>query len=321
MITDIVKNTIKQNLLIKKGEKVLVGVSGGADSVCLLYLLKSLSKEYNLKLAIAHLDHMLRKESPIDAEFVRQLGLKTGIPVIIGRIDVKNLSKKGSIEEIARDARLRFLFETAKKIKADKIALAHNLDDQAETVLMRLIRGSGLFGLSGILPLKIIHGNKIIRPLIEVPRKEIEKYLKIRKIKSRLDKSNLQDIYLRNRIRNKLLPKLRKEYNPQITEALSNLAQSSGLDYDFLSRHAAKLTKEKFGNINLVKFRRLHPSIQRMILRLKVTKLQGSTRRITYQHIKEIEDLIIARPTNSIVDLPKGISVLKKAKTITFYRR
>ncbi|MCX5700223.1 MAG: tRNA lysidine(34) synthetase TilS [Candidatus Omnitrophica bacterium] len=321
MIANIVKNTIKRNLLIKQGDKILVGVSGGADSVCLLYLLKSLSKEFNLKLAIAHLDHMLRKDSALDAEFVRKLGLKLSIPVTIGKIDIKNLGAKGSTEEIARDARLKFLFETAKKIKADKIALAHNLDDQAETLLMRLIRGSGLFGLSGILPMKIIQGNKIIRPLIEVPRTEIDKYLKIRKIKSRLDKTNLEDIYLRNRLRNKLLPMLKKEYNPQITQALSNLAQSSSLDYDFLSRYSAKLIKEKFGSINLVKFRRLHPAIQRMILRLKVAKLQGSTRRITYQHIKEIEDLIIARPTNSIVDLPKGISVLKKAKTITFYRR
>jgi len=321
MLPKNVETVIKSQGLIQDGDSIVVGVSGGPDSVYLLYLLNSLKKKFDLKLTIAHLDHMLRRDSPKDAEFVRKLGLKLDIPVVIGRINVKLLSRKGSLEEIARDARLRFLFKVAKDIKAKKIALAHNLDDQAETVLMRIIRGTGLFGLSGILAKKEMGGFIIIRPLIKTRRKDIENFLRKSKIATRIDKSNLMDIYFRNKVRNKLIPLLEKEYNPQIKEILSNLADNSAQDYDFLNTQALRLVKERFGRVKLAQLIKLHPAMRRLVLRLNIKKLQGSTRRISFTHIKEIEDLIINRPTGSIVDLPKGISIIKRVKSLIFYHR
>lgn len=321
MILEQVKNTLKKYNLIRKGDKLVVGVSGGPDSVALLYLLNSLKKELRLTLHIAHLDHRLRKDSYKDREFVENLADKLKIPVTCAQINVKALAKKGSLEEIARNARLGFLFRVVKDIKADKIALGHNLDDQAETVLMRILRGTGLYGLSGILPKREIAGFKIIRPLIEIRRKEIEAFLKRKKIKPQMDITNLKEIYSRNKIRNKLLPLLEKEYNRNIKELLANMAESLAYDYDYLHRLTNRAMKGKQTKFNLNKLQKLHPAIQRLIFRSAITRLKGDTRRITFQHIREIEDLILNRPINSIVDLPKGISVIKKKKNLSFYRR
>ena len=321
MILDKVRNTIKKYNLIGRNDKIVIAVSGGPDSVALFYLLNSLKKEFKLTLHIAHLDHMLRNDSYRDAEFVKKLAEKFRLPLALTQINVKELSRKGSLEEIARNARLGFLFKVAKEIKADKIALGHHLDDQAETVLMRILRGSGLYGLAGISPKRNIAGYQIIRPLIETRRKEVEAFLKQRKIKPRLDSSNLEDLYLRNRVRNRLLPLLEKGYNKNIKEVLSNMAENVGYDYDYLI-HAAHIAMKRLGpKVNLKKLLKLHPAIQRLVLRLNISRLQGDTRRITFQHIREIEDLILNRPVSSIVDLPKGVSVVKRKKQLYFYRR
>jgi len=321
MILDKVKNTIKKYNLVEKKDKIVVGVSGGPDSVALLYLLNGLRKELKISLHIAHLDHMLRMDSYKDREFVESLANKLGLSITCAKVNVKELAKRGSQEEIARNARLGFLFKVTKDIKASKIALGHNLDDQAETVLMRILRGTGLYGLGGILPKRNIAGYQIIRPLIEVRRTEIQAFLKKKKIKPRIDASNLEDIYFRNKIRNRLLPLLEKEYNPNIKEVLNNMAESAGLDYAYLNQVAKKAMQRLGIKINLDKFLKLHPSIQRLVLRLSIARVKGDTRRITFRHIKEIEDLILNRPINSIVDLPKNVSVLKTKKSLCFYSR
>ncbi|MCX5695358.1 MAG: tRNA lysidine(34) synthetase TilS [Candidatus Omnitrophica bacterium] len=321
MILDKIKDAIRKYNLISKGDLVLVGVSGGPDSVALLYLLNSLSAPLGFKIQIAHLDHMLRKDSCKDAQFVRSLGAKLRLPVISGKVNLKKSGAKGSLEEIARDARLDFLINTARAIKADKIALAHNLDDQAETVLMRILRGTGLYGLSGILPKRDLYGFRFIRPLIRVQRREIESFLRSKRIKARLDKTNREDIYFRNKIRNKLIPLLETRYNPNIKDSLSNMAQSAAFDYDYLNQAALRLLKGKKGRVNLAALSRMHPAMQRLVLRLSIFRVQGSMRRISFQHIEEIADLMVNRPVHSIVDLPKGISVAKKAKSLIFYRR
>ena len=338
MITEKVKNTIKRHNLVRKGDKIVVAVSGGPDSVTLLYLLAALKKELKLSLHVAHLDHMLRKDSYKDREFVEALAEKLKLPVTVSIINVKELGrgqrpffnkegkKKRSLspfcpEEIARNARLGFLFKVAQDIKADKIALGHNLDDQAETVLMRILRGTGLYGLTGILPKRNISGYTLIRPLIEVRRKEIEAFLKRKRIRPRLDSSNLEDIYFRNKIRNRLLPLLEREYSANIKEVLSNMAEAVGLDYDYLYGKADYSLKGFGRRIDLKKFLRLHPAIQRLVLRLAIARIKGDTRRLTFQHIREIEDLILNRPVNSIVDLPKGVSVVKQNRYLSIYRK
>lgn len=316
MIKEEFKNTIRKYNLLKKGDRIVVGVSGGPDSVCLLYLLYDIMNEFRLKLYIVHLDHMLRKDSYKDREFVEKLGKELNIPVTSKKINIKTMAKCGSIEEIARNARLDFFFSVAKDVKAEKIALGHNFDDQAETVLMRIIRGTGLYGLSGILPKRRMAGFDIIRPFIEIRRKEIESFLKRKRIKARIDTSNKQDLYFRNKIRNKLLPLLANKYNKNIKEVLSNLAQSAGYDYDFLLQSAERLIRRRTGRFRVDELKKIHPAILRLILRSSIFRVKGDTRRITFKHIREIEDLILNRPKNSIVDLPKGISVIKKKHLI-----
>lgn len=321
MIIDKVKNTIKQNNLIIKGDRIIVGVSGGPDSTALLYILNSLKEKFGLKLRVAHLDHMLRKNSAQDAEFVKNLAQKLGIPATIARINVKALAGQGSVEEIARNTRLKLFSKVAKSFKAKKIALGHNLDDQAETVLMRLLRGSGLYGLSAMQPKRKINGLTIIRPLLDTRRKDIEKFLKSKKIKSCFDQSNLEDIYLRNRIRNSLLPLLEKHYNQNIRQVLASLAESSAGDYDYLSKAAANLPESGKKALALKRLIKMHPAIRRLLLRNAIARAKGNTRSIGFVHIKELEDLIFNRPPNSIVDLPHGISVRRSSKSIIFYRR
>ena len=316
-----VKNTIKRHNLILRGDTILIGVSGGPDSLALLYALNGLKKEFKLKLHIAHLDHMLRKDSVKDALFVKRLASDLKLPITAAQANIKALAKHGSLEEIARNARLSFLFRVAGEIKADKIALGHNLDDQAETVLMRLLRGTGLYGLSGILPKRNLYGHEVIRPLLEIQRKEIEVFLKRKGIKPRIDTSNRESIYFRNQIRNNLLPALERSYSKNIKELLANLAQTAGYDYDYLDRAAARSIRGPGAKLDLKKFSKLHPAIRRIVLRLMIKRLKGNTRTLNLQHIREMEDLILNRPVNSIVDLPKGISVKKGKKTLLFYRR
>ncbi len=321
MLLDKVKSTIKKNNLIARNDRIVIGVSGGPDSVTLLLVLHSLKQELNLTLQAAHLDHSLRADSHKDAEFVKNLCLKLGTALTVEKIDLTTNRDKGSLEEVARNARLKFLFKTAKSAHAKKIALGHTLDDQAETVLMRIIRGSGLQGLSGIVPRREFAGYLLIRPLIGITRKEVDAYLKRKKVTARIDATNFQDRFLRNRIRNKLLPFLEKRFNKNIKVLLSNMAESAGYDYDYLNKAAEKAAKGMGKRIPIHIFLKLHPALQRLVLRAAVRKIAKDTRRITFQHIKELQDLLYNRPVDSIVDLPKSLHAIKKRNAITFYRK
>jgi tRNA(Ile)-lysidine synthase len=262
---------------------------------------------------------MLRDDSASDLKYVQDLCNRLKIPLNSARINIRSLTKKGSLEEAARNARLDFFFKTAKTIKAAAIALGHNLDDQAETVLMRILRGSGLAGLSGILPKRNILGFRVIRPLIEVNRKEIEAFLKKRKIRARIDSTNSKHIYFRNKIRHKLLPLLETEYSPNIKELLANMAESVALDYDYLARVTEKIAKRSKTSFSLDKLDSLHPALNRLIFRGAIASLKGDTRRITFQHIREIEDLLLNRPSGSIVNLPRNVCARKKKDRLEFY--
>ncbi len=315
------KETIKKHNLIQKGDKILIGVSGGPDSLTLLLQLFNLKSKLRLTLHIAHFDHRLRKNSGSDALFVKDWAKRLNLPVTIKQIDPKLLKKKGSLEELCRNARLDFLIKTAKKIKADKIALGHNLDDQAETVLMRLLRGTGLSGLSGISLMRKIRNIIFIRPLLGTSRYEIEKYLKRRGIEPRIDSTNKEEVFLRNKIRHNLIPLLKSKYNPNIVSVLANLAETVSYDYEYLDRVARRSAKGNVTHLKIKKILKLHPAILRLKIRQSISDVQGDTRRIGFAHIKEIEDLLNSRPKGSIVDLPKGISVQKTRDCLRFYKR
>lgn len=322
------KKTVRLYNLITQRDKLVIGVSGGADSVALTLLLRALSKELRLSLHIAHLNHGLRgNESKQDADFVSALAKKLNLPVTTSEVDVTKLCVSGSLEEIARKARLDFLFGVARKFKAKKIALGHTLDDQAETVIMRILRGSGLMGLSGILPKRKMGDFIIVRPLLEIPRNEIERFLKAKKVTPRIDATNLKDMYFRNRIRHKLLPELKK-YNPNIKTVLANMAENLALDYEYIAAKAftafktIRKGKGKAGlTLILEKLLSVHPSLQNMALRFSFEELKGDTRRLTFSHIKELNDLVSHRPYGSIVDLPSRISAVKNQKELCIYHR
>ncbi|MCX5698741.1 MAG: tRNA lysidine(34) synthetase TilS [Candidatus Omnitrophica bacterium] len=313
--------TINKYSLIQKGDKILVAVSGGPDSLALLLKLFSLKSKLGLTLHIAHLDHGLRKDSQADALFVKRWGQKLSLPVTIKQLVGQQIKQKGSLEEFFREERLKFFIQTAKTIKADKIALGHNLDDQAETVLMRLLRGTGLSGLSGISARRVIRGAVFIRPFLETTRCQIDRFLKNRGIKPRVDSTNQEDIFLRNKIRHHLIPLLKHKYNINILKVLANLAQSVSYDYEYLDQAAKRSLKGNPLRLDLKKIVKLHPAILRLKLRQGISCIQGDTRRISFQHIKELEDLIFARPSGSIVDLPKGISVKKSHKILIFFKK
>ncbi len=313
--------TVKKYKLIQKGDKILVGVSGGPDSLALLLKLDSLKTDLNLTLHIVHLDHGLRKDSCADALFVKRWGEKLNLPVTLKRLAVRSIKPKGSLEEFFRQERLNFFVRTAKIIKADKIALGHNLDDQAETVLMRLLRGTGLSGLSGISAKRIMYGAVFIRPFLETRRSQIDKFLKSKAVVPRLDSTNQDDVFLRNKIRHHLIPLLKSRYNRNILEVLANLAQTASLDYEYLDQVAARTLSGNPLRLNLKKIVKLHPAILRLKLRQTIACVSGDTRRINFAHIKELEDLIFARPNESIVNLPKGVFVQKSRNYLRFLKR
>jgi tRNA(Ile)-lysidine synthase len=313
--------TINNYSLIHKGDKILVGVSGGPDSLALLLKLYRIKSKLNLILHIAHLDHGLRKDSSLDALFVGRLAQKLNLPITIKQLAYQPGQAKGSLEEFFREERLEFFIQTAKTIKADKVALGHNLDDQAETVLMRLLRGTGLSGLSGISVKRIIRGTVFIRPFLETTRRQIDNFLKIKNVKPRLDSTNQEDIFLRNKLRHHLIPLLKNKYNHNILKVLSNLAESVSYDYEYLDRVAKCRLKGNPLRLNLKKIMKLHPSILRLKLRQSIAGVQGDTRRISFQHIKELEDLIYYRPNGSIVNLPKGVYAQKSQGVLFFSKR
>ncbi len=217
--------SINQHHLLGRGDNVLVAVSGGADSVALLYLLSEVSRQFHLQLAVAHYNHRLRgRESEEDEEFVSLLAKKKGLDFFAGGDGEGSLQLHGgNLEERARRFRFKFLLAIAQKIKSQKIALGHTGDDQAETFLMRLLRGSGSTGLSGI---PSIREGLWIRPLLKANRQDILTYLREQNIGWREDSSNATEDYLRNRVRHHLLPLLEKEYNPNLRATLMDTADT-----------------------------------------------------------------------------------------------
>lgn len=321
-----IQQTITDNDLIKTGDTILIGISGGADSVALLNVLAELRSNSGLRLIACHVNHGLRKDADADQRFVEKICAQKNIPC--RSIKIKIPSKlNDSIEQAARHKRFDALIQTAKKVKATSIALAHHQNDLAETVLMRIIRGTGLQGLQAILPKRTIKRTTFIRPLINEKRCDIEDFLSEHNIKFRTDPTNKNTKFLRNKIRHKLLNCLTTNYNPNIQETLANLAETTSSDYEYLRGEAAKKFKliisQKSStsiSLNLKKLSKQHPAIKRLILRMTIEHLKGSTRTITLKHIQHIELLIIKKHTKTAqLSLPHGLKIKKAPSTISFY--
>ena len=281
--------------LLSPGDKVLVAVSGGPDSLALLHVLWTEQEVRQLHVEAAHLDHRLRgEESAAEAEWVAEWCAERGIVCHIGKEDAAAWASehKQSKQESARAVRYAFLERIAAAAHANKIATGHTQNDQVETVLANILRGTGLNGLRGIPERR----GQIIRPMLSVSRLEIEAYCAAHGLHPRQDPSNLSSAhYTRNRLRLELLPQLRDEYNPRVDEALLRLSEIAARDSDYLSTQAAaalaEVTQDKDGfrvQLDWVALAALHPALLRSVLRLAISALRGTGEGITYEHLEQV---------------------------------
>lgn len=296
---------------VRPGEKILVGVSGGADSVCLCDLLRRI----DFPLHVAHLNHCFRgKEAEEEASFVGEIADRWEIPTTIEKEDVPSLCKRGlSAQATAREVRYRFFHRVAHAVGARWIALGHTADDQAETFLMRVLRGSGPRGLAGI-PLS--REGRIIRPLLTIRKEEIIQHLRTEEIPWRSDSSNLKPLYLRNKIRLALLPLLHEGYNPRIVETLNREASILREEDAFLEEHIQGLLptmilekEEGVLSFDRVRLSGLPPVLQRRVLRWGIEAVQGGLHGVTFQHIEKIRQMLSNRGKGREVHLPHGVRV------------
>ncbi|MBI2400109.1 MAG: tRNA lysidine(34) synthetase TilS, partial [Deltaproteobacteria bacterium] len=296
--------------MLSKGETVICAVSGGADSVVLLHILLELKEELGLRLIVAHMDHGLRaEESRRDHDFVRDLARRYGLEFtsrLLEKGELKGLG--GSPQEAARIKRYAFFEETAAKYRAQKVALGHTSDDQAETVIMRLLKGSSLSGLSGIPPVRGI----FVRPLIQTSRAAIEEYAREHGIAFVTDSTNLTVKYLRNRVRLELLPRLEKEYNPSIKETLARTAVLLSNDDDFIEKAAIKafkaaLIEQKDNAIVLdrAELKRIHRALSARVFLASVRSL-GVEGELGSLHVDAFFEIMDSERPNAFISLPDG---------------
>jgi tRNA(Ile)-lysidine synthase len=323
-----VRKTIETSAMLERGEHILVAVSGGPDSVALLQVLFRLSAEYQLRLTVAHLNHGIRGYEAIkEQKFVDHLCAGMGITCICKAVDIHMLrvGSGKSIEEIGREERYRFLHATAETCGARKIATGHHRDDQAETVLINLIRGSGPEGLRGITP---VREERIIRPLLYVRRKEIIEFLDREGLAYMVDSSNLNPVFLRNRIRNELIPELETHYNPRIVEGLCHMAEIVRREDDYLASTVRQVLHQ-WGIVPgaaetilpIAVLQEFHEAMQGRIIKYLLEAIAPSGNGIGYRHIEAV--LAILRPSlcrRITLDLPCLICVDREESLLRIRR-
>lgn len=321
-----VLETINENGLLESGENVLVGVSGGPDSVCLLHALQVLSGELGINLYAVHVNHMLRgKESDGDEQYVRDFCAGLNIRLFVRGINVAEMSsQKGmSLEEAGREARYACFYSILKDMGGAKIAVAHNRNDQAETVMMRIIRGTGLEGLKGMEYKR----DQIIRPLLDVSRAEIEAYCSENNLGARVDSSNLQNVYTRNRIRLELIPYITSHFNEDLVETLCRMAVLLKADNNYIEGSANIIynqcvQKRKDGEVELAtgRFRDLHPAIGRRVVRSAIKEVKGDLKGIDSLHVEKVLELVFGGRTGAEIHLPGGICAGKSYKGLRIFK-
>ena len=340
--------TIKKYNLIKNGDSIVIGVSGGPDSICLLHVLNELKKEMNFNIYVAHINHMIREEADLETEYVKGFCNKIGVECFIKRIDVIKIAtelKKGT-EETGRQIRYEFFNEILEKTNSNKIATAHNNNDKVETILMNILRGSGTSGLKGI---EAIRDEKFIRPLIETSREEIEEYCETNKLNPKTDKSNNENIYTRNKVRNVVIPYIKQEFNPNILKTINRLSEVATEESEYLNKITEQTYNEIYVGADLVpakkenkfianpvgvdvlgdphfegitldlkQFNNLESVIKRRIILYTINKLLGTTEGIEKINIDDIIKLCNNNIGNKYLMPIKNLKILVKKGKIFF---
>lgn len=337
--------TIQKYHLIEKKDKIVIGVSGGPDSMTLLNVLYRLKEVLNIQICVAHMNHMIRKEAEEETKYVQDFCKKIGIECYVKKVDVQEEAKrlKISTELAGRNMRYAFFEYVAQKVGANKIATAHNANDNAETVLMNLLRGSGISGLKGIEKMR---EGKYIRPIITCTRKEIEAYCKQHELNPCYDKSNEENIYTRNKVRNQLIPYLENEFNPNIVEGLNRLSSIVIKQEEFIHKivdseyKRLQITGDNKENLikgvlnanfamdnessqnvivlDLKQFNCLDEVIKARVILYTINNLFGSTQGIENVHIEDIIKLCGNNIGNKFLMPNKNLKVFVKKGKIFF---
>lgn len=326
MLSKVLHTIHKYNMLLS-GERVLVGISGGPDSVALLHVLKRIERDMGIEVYAAHVHHGIRGTvADQDAEFVAQLCQQWDVPLFVERANVPRLADEWgmTLEEAGRIVRYRFFDEVLQDIRGHKIALGHNRDDQAETILHHILRGTGMQGLQGIRP---VRQNKIIRPLIEVSRAEIEEYCHQNGLDFRLDTTNQDVAYTRNRIRHELIPYIKQHFNPNIVDALVRMGTIIRDEEEFLQDYCRKeydklvrVSNQNQLRIDLQGFLMQPIAVRRRVLRMALRAMSGTLDNIGANHVEEVLDMASNCTTGAMLMLPSGIRVLKDYGDIVVWR-
>lgn len=320
-----VLETIKKYNLIEKGDKIVLAVSGGPDSISMLNILNEIKEEkiIDFNICVAHVNHMIRKEAKEDEEYVKKYCKQKEIDFYSKSIDVQKIANNNKVgtEEAGRYARYKFFDEILEKTASNKIAIAHNKNDKAETIIMNLIRGTGITGLKGIEAKR----GKYIRPLIECKRDEIEEYCKKENLNPRIDKTNFQNIYTRNKIRNIVIPYVEKEFNPNIIETINRLSELVEEEENYMEKQVEKIYKhilleenEKEIIIDLKSFNNQERVIKSKVIIYTITRLFGTSKEISKIHIDDLIKLCNNNIGNKYLTPNKNIKILVKNHKIYF---
>ena len=322
-----VKETIKKYNLINSGDRIVLGVSGGPDSIAMLDILRKLRDEIKFEIYVVHINHNIRgKDADEDEEYVKKYCENYNIKCFSKKIDVPTIAQNEKIgtEEAGRKVRYEYFDEILQKTNSNKIGIAHNKNDKVETIIMHLLRGSGVSGLRGIEP---IRENKFIKPLIECDRQEIEKYCKENNLQPRIDKTNFENEYTRNKIRNIVIPYIKEQFNPNIIETITRLSEVISNEDNFIEKIAQEtynklLVIEENNRIelNLKEFNLLDEVLKNRIILIATKKIFGSTQGIEKVNITDIIKLCNNNIGNKFLMPNKNLKVLVQNRKVNFIK-
>ena len=322
-----VKETIKKYNLINSGDRIVLGVSGGPDSIAMLDILRQLRDEIKFEIYVVHINHNIRgKDADEDEEYVKKYCENYNIKCFSKKIDVPTIAQNEKIgtEEAGRKVRYEYFDEILQKTNSNKIGIAHNKNDKVETIIMHLLRGSGVSGLRGIEP---IRENKFIKPFIECDRQEIEKYCKENNLQPRIDKTNFENEYTRNKIRNIVIPYIKEQFNPNIIETITRLSEVISNEDNFIEKIAQEtynklLVIEENNRIelNLKEFNLLDEVLKNRIILIATKKIFGSTQGIEKVNITDIIKLCNNNIGNKFLMPNKNLKVLVQNRKVNFIK-